>query len=47
MFFKAVFALYLASIALAAPKRDLVEFGGVEVDGNDIIKDVADNLDVL
>jgi hypothetical protein len=29
MFFKAVFALYLASIALAAPKRDLVEFGGV------------------
>jgi hypothetical protein len=29
MFFKAVFALYLATIALAAPKRELVEVGDV------------------
>jgi hypothetical protein len=29
MFFKAVFALYLAAIALAAPKRELIEVGDV------------------
>ena len=29
MFCKAVFALYLAAIALAAPKRDLIEVGGI------------------
>jgi len=66
MFFKAVFALYLAAIALAAPHRygDLVEVGdvgtfrvtpcllctgsstAVEVDGNDIIKNVANDLDI-
>jgi len=47
MFFKAVFALYFAAIALAAPKREVVEVGDVEVDGNDIIKDAADNLYIL
>jgi len=47
MFFKAVFALYFAAVALAAPKRDVVEVGDVGVDGNDIIKDVADNLYIL
>lgn len=65
MFFKAAFALYLAAIALAAPKRDVIEVGGVGmfsvnpcplctslstavgVNGNDIIKDVADNSDIL
>jgi len=49
MFFKAVFALYFAAIALAAPKREVVEVGdvAVEVDGNDIIKDAADNLYIL
>jgi hypothetical protein len=29
IFFKAVFALYLVTIALAAPKRELVEVGDV------------------
>jgi len=47
MFFKAVFALYFAAVALAAPKRDVVEVGDVGVDGNDIIKDVAGNLYIL
>jgi hypothetical protein len=29
MFFKAVFALYLAATALASPKRDVIEIGDV------------------
>ena len=65
MFFKVTFALYLATITLAAPKRDDIEVGHVGmysvnpcpfctslstivgVDGNDIIKDVAENLHIL
>ena len=65
MFFKAVFALYFAAIALAAPNRGLVGVGdvgkfranprlsmlfpslsNVDVDNNDIIKDVANDADV-
>lgn len=29
MFFKAVFSIYLAPIALAAPKRDIIDVGDV------------------
>jgi hypothetical protein len=64
MFFKAVFALYLAAIALAAPKcevkvRDVGTFRvnprplctslstDVAVDGNDIIKGIANDADVI
>lgn len=65
MFFKVAFTLYLAAIALAAPKRDVIDVGDVGmfsvnpcplctslsapvgVDDNDIIKDVAENLDIL
>ena len=64
MFFKAIFALYLAAIALAASKRDVINVGdvgtfrvtprpsctslstAVEVDGNDIVKNVANDADV-
>lgn len=64
MFFKAAIALYLAAIALAAPKceievRDVGTFRmnprplctslstDVEVDGNDIIKGIANDANVI
>jgi len=47
MFFKAVFALYFAAIALAAPQSGLVSVGDVDVDDNDIIKGIANDADVF
>jgi len=65
MLFKAVFALYLAAIALAAPKCEVIEVRDigtfrvnpcplctslstdVEVDGNHIIKGIANDADVI
>ena len=65
MFFKAVFALYLAAIALAAPGCEVIDVRNigtfqanprplctslstdVDIDGNGIIKGIANDADVI